>query len=391
MNTSYDPARPKPGWKHSLRRRCAAAAAAAAAAALTMTASPTASASVTVSPEDTARVNGTVYAVAQVGDRTIIGGDFTTVGGRPRQHVAALRPNGTLDTSFVADTDGTVFALAGSQDGSTVYVGGAFSTVNGTARANLAAVAAAGGATVPNWVADTTGVTPEVLALHVNGDRLYAGGRFGGIDGTERKRIVAIGATSGDVVKSFRPSPNPAAVKVIRTSPSGDLVYAGGAFDTIGGQSRPAGVAALHAATGLAAPFDTGGYKSRVITMGVNPAADRLYFGVEDNRVFAYDTTTSARLWTVKNSGDTQAIAASGTEIYLGGHFSQNTTQKIKRRWAMSLNLDGTVTGWDPKLSGGSMGVWALEATPTALLVGGEFTHIDGANRPRFAKFLGRP
>ena len=38
-------------------------------------------ASVSATSDDTARVNGTVYAVAQVGTRTIIGGEFTTVGG----------------------------------------------------------------------------------------------------------------------------------------------------------------------------------------------------------------------------------------------------------------------------------------------------------------------
>lgn len=55
------------------------------------------------------------------------------------------------------------------------------------------------------------------------------------------------------------------------------------------------------------------------------------------------------------------------------------------------MNLDGTVTDWDPKLGAGSMGVWALAATPTSLLVGGELIYINGLNRPRFARFSGTP
>lgn len=349
-------------------------------------------ASVSTVPDDTARVNGTVYAVAQVGSRTIIGGDFTTVGGRPRNHIAAIRADGKLDLTFNPDVDGTVYAVAGSADGSTVYVGGRFATAGGAARANLAAVSGTTGAALPSWTADTTGTTPEVLALAVTGNRLYVGGRFGGIDATDRKRIVAVDATIGEVIKTFKPNPNPAAVKFLAASPDGSRVFAGGAFDTIGGQSRPAGIAELHADTGLATPFSPAGVGSVVVAMGVSPTADRLYFGVADNRVLAYDIATSTLLWTVKNGGDTQAIAVTDTAVYLGGHFGQNLTQRVKRQWIQSLKLDGTVTEWDPKLSGGSMGVWAITATPTALLVGGEFTHINGASTyPRFARFAGTP
>lgn len=53
-------------------------------------------ASVSTTSDQTARVNGTVYAIAQVGDLTIVGGEFTTVGGRPRSNVAAIRADGTV-------------------------------------------------------------------------------------------------------------------------------------------------------------------------------------------------------------------------------------------------------------------------------------------------------
>jgi hypothetical protein len=55
------------------------------------------------------------------------------------------------------------------------------------------------------------------------------------------------------------------------------------------------------------------------------------------------------------------------------------------------VTLEGRLTSWDPKLGGGSMGVWALVATPTAVLVGGEFITVNGLNRPRFARFSGTP
>lgn len=352
---------------------------------------PTAAhAGVSAIPDDTARVNGTVYAVAQVGTRTIIGGAFTSVGSQPRNHVAAIRADGTVDPSFNPDVDGTVYALAGSADGNTVFIGGLFTRAGGAARGNLAAVAAGTGAARPAWTAGTTGATPEVLALASSGDRLYVGGRFGGIAGTGRKRIAALDA-DGNVIRAFNPAPNLAAVRILAVKPGGSRVYAAGAFDVIGGQTRSSGVAELDAANGLATPFNPQSVGSRVVAMGISPQADRLYFGVADNRVFAYEVASSSLLWSIKNGGDTQAILARDTEIYLGGHFGQNITHRVKRQWILSLRPDGTVTDWNPKLDGGSMGVWAIAATPTALLVGGEFTTADGLARVRFARFSGTP
>ena len=345
-----------------------------------------------VVPDDTARVNGTVYAVAQVGAKTIIGGAFTTVGGVARNHVAAIRADGRVDPDFNPDVNGVVYALAGSADGGTVFIGGLFSTARGSARANLASVDATTGLPRPAWTADTTGATPEVLALAVSGPRLYVGGRFARIDGSSRKRIAAIDAGTGNLIRGFNPAPNLAAVRFLATNPGGTRVYAAGAFDLIGGQARPAGVAELHADTGLATTFNPAPVGSRVVAMGISPTADRLYFGVADNRVFAYEVASSRQLWSIKNGGDTQAIAATNTEVYLGGHFGQNITHRIKRQWIQSVNpTSGTVTTWDPKLDGGSMGVWAIAVTPTALLVGGEFTTIGGLSRPRFGRFAGTP
>ena len=337
----------------------------------------------------TARVNGTVYAVAQVGTKTIIGGDFTTVGGLPRTNLAAITAAGKVDPTFVPEVDGIVRALTGSADGTVVYAGGTFARAGGAARANLAALSAGTGAAIPDWTADTVGDVPDVLGLAVSGSSLYVGGRFAGIDGSTRRRLAALDA-AGNLITTFRPAPS-AAVRVVAPSVDGTRLFVGGTFALIGGQSR-AGVAELDPATGSARSFAVQGSGSPLTAMGTSANGDRLYYGVQDNRVFAYDTNTGALLWTVKNGGDTQAIAATDTEVYLGGHFGNNLTSKVKRQWIESVSpANGAVTGWDPKLAGGFMGVWAITATPTALLVGGEFTAADGVDRRRFARFPGTP
>ena len=100
-----------------------------------------------------------MYAIAQAGDRTIIGGLFTRVGGRPHASLAAISPDGTADHTFAPAIDGKVSAIAASSDGETLFVGGLFNTVNGTARANLAALDADTGVLIDTWQADTTRTT----------------------------------------------------------------------------------------------------------------------------------------------------------------------------------------------------------------------------------------
>lgn len=346
-------------------------------------------------PDDTARVNGKVFAIANSATTTYIGGEFTAVGYQPRGGIAAVKVqpgttgDGKLDGKFVADTDGVVNAIAISEDGSTVFLGGKFTSVNGTPRANLAAVDAITGAVLPEWRADTTGETPEVLSLAVLDDSLYVGGRFGGIDGKATyKRLAAVSVAGGVLVTAFQPKPSLHAIRFLTVDQDERTVFAGGGFQTIGGQSRGAGIAELDGVTGAATPFAPAPVGSAVTAMGTSDDGDELYFGVANNEVHAYATDgVGTRRWTIKNGGDTQAIEVTADEVFMGGHFGQNLTQKVKRQWVLSTTKAGAVTAWDAKLGGGSMGVWAIDATSQHLHIGGEFATVAGVNNPRYVRF----
>ena len=60
-------------------------------AAVVVVAPGAASASVSSVPDVSVTVTGTVYAMVRIGNRTIIGGDFTAVGGVTRHNAAAIR------------------------------------------------------------------------------------------------------------------------------------------------------------------------------------------------------------------------------------------------------------------------------------------------------------
>jgi WD40 repeat protein len=359
---------------------------------LVLTAQP-AYAGVSSTPDTTGQATGGVYAIADAGDRTIIGGLFTRYGGRARGNVAAVNADGTVDRTWNPGTNGIVKALAVSEDRSTVFLGGLFSTAGGQPRANLAAVDAATGQVLADWTADTGGTTPDVNSLAVKGDRLYVGGRFTRIDGTTRKRLVALDVASGDVVTGFKPAPN-GQVREVVVSPDGTKVYAGGAFTTIGGQTRGAKAAELVASTGAATSFNPSGDGGNAVTVEISPDGTRFFYSTENNTVFGFEPATSDNpVWSRKFSGNTQAMAAGPSgELYVGGHFSQDTTSKAKRAYFASIHYGtGALSDWDPNATGGKMGVWAFLVDGDKLHAGGLFRYFNGVQQRGYARFSGTP
>ncbi len=117
---------------------------------------------------DAAVVGSTVLATAvQPDGKTIIGGLFTSVLGQPRNNIARLNADGTLDAGFNPNANSYVYSVAVQADGR-ILLGGNFTTVGGTAR-NLVArllndpatqTLNAPDATKLNWIRG--GSSPEV-------------------------------------------------------------------------------------------------------------------------------------------------------------------------------------------------------------------------------------
>ena len=95
--------------------------------------------------------DNTIYAVAiQEDGKILIGGAFSHVNLIPRNGIARLNPDGSVDQTFDIGTgvDGPVYSIALEQDGG-IYLGGLFSSFNGTRRFGVAKLYA-------NGVLDTT-------------------------------------------------------------------------------------------------------------------------------------------------------------------------------------------------------------------------------------------
>ena len=392
-------------WIVGGRRLAAASGTLAAVMVALVAGAPPASASPAAVPDATAKVDcvttdpttgactvpGVVYAVAQIGSTTYIGGAFESVAGVPRKNVAAIRADGTLDMVWNPGADAVVYALAASSDASKVFVGGGFTTIGGQPRSRLAAVTPDTGALVSGWT--TTASNNLVRALVADsGDRLYVGGSFGRVGGKVTPRLASVSQSSGAVDTGFVPKPS-ATIRALALSDDGSKLYAGGPFTTIGGVARP-GAAELTAATGVVTSFapSDGGV---VISMDVAPSG-RLYFGTTSNRTWAYDPVKGGvPEYRVRTGGDVQAIVATDTEVYIGGHFNTVPEAKLNRlALASFLPESGVITDWNPGANG-SFGVWAmgLTVTPTspdaapALTIGGDFTRVAGLARRGYTRF----
>lgn len=362
----------------------------AAAVALALPAAP-AHASPSQGPEPTAGLGGqAVYdLVVLLSGRVILGGAFTSVGAYRRSNLGAVLANGEADPGFAPTVNGTVHAVAISEDGSRLFIGGTFTAVNGVPRHNLAALDPHTGALVGDWRADTTGGTPMVSSLAVSGDRLYVGGRYAGIDGSRKEKLAAVHVDTGNLI-AWDTWVN-GGVNEVRVSPDGGLVWIGGEFTRIRGVERPY-FGAINAATGRTTRFAGLGNGSRLITLALSPNGRWIYTANNANRVNAYKIDSFAPRWSRHADGNVQAIAGSGPAVYLGGHYTTFDDQGVPRMFFAEVDAyTGALTTWDPRATGANKGVWALVVDGQHLYAGGGFTHFDGERQRLFAKFDGLP
>jgi hypothetical protein len=233
--------------------------------------------------------NGEVWELLPVGSTVYVGGTFTSIGGQPRHYIAALDVESGLAMPWAPNADNVVQAIAVS--GSTVYAGGWFTNIGGQARNLIAALDAVSGAATPwNPDAGATGLEfdPYVKTLAVSGSMVYAGGYFNRIGGQSRAHLAALDATTGSAT-AWDPGgvvvDGPTGVNSLVVA--GSTVYAGGAFTWVGGQARNY-LAALDAASGAATTWD--------------PNADWL---VED-------------------------VAVNGSTVYAGGRFGRVAASPVR-------------------------------------------------------------
>lgn len=202
--------------------------------------------------------NRSIRALAiQANGKVLIGGEFTQFNGLPRNRIARLNVDGSVDTSF--NTQGTGFSNDVSrivvQPDDKLVVAGLFGSYNGVSRPRLARLHQNGQLDTSFNVGTGVSGLIEAVALLADGKILIAGS-FTAYNGIVRNRIARLHA-NGSLDTTFNPGLGTNNwVRGIAVQPDGKLVIAGD-FSSYGGVIRN-GIARIHANGSLDTTFDAG-------------------------------------------------------------------------------------------------------------------------------------
>ncbi len=404
------------------------------------------------------KVNGSVHAVEPDGQGGwFIGGLFTTVGGRPRTNLAHITAAGEVNTNWVAHATGgpelgRVNKLA--FDGDTLYAVGEFTHLGGQPRQYVGALLSASGV-MKAWAPQ---VSSNVIALAVSPKAVYLGGKFRYVGESNRNYLAAIDKVTGQatawdanadrfphgyvtngfmtaitthqnlviVAGQFNGFFGPLYLKAINEDTSfsawavGDSaqiydlrvyegqLYAVGAFYGIGGDGDGGGsvprdrVAALNPRTGQVLPWFPK-LASPGWVNGITFAGNTAYIGgffnspnlsastgalTNANHVAAFDLTTGDETGPRRpfNNGGVYALAAQGDQFFFGGAF--DSLAGVPHQHLAELDRsDGSLKNWNPAPN---RRVTALTLTADRLVVGGNFSIFAGQPR-NFLSALGLP
>ena len=292
----------------------------------------------TLDPTFLAQTDATVRAIAlQMDGKILIGGDFTMVNDTPRQHIARLNTDGSLDTDFDPGADGPVYAFAIQPADSLIVVGGDFNLVgNASAGGNIGRLNTDG---TPDMTFVMGGAYTDgpvyALAVLRDGD-IAVGGDYFILNGQGHGSIGYLhndGTIDADVVP---PDPN-GPVYAIALNALGDGVVFGGNFTYLEDDTTLTynNIAALDNKGALDTTFNPGTGANNTVYTLLNFVTGYLAGGLFTN----YDGTTTGGLTFIDSDGsgagedsilpfsngiiDTVAILSGGSSgVAVGGTFT---------------------------------------------------------------------
>jgi hypothetical protein len=351
-------------------------------------------------------VDGTAYTSVVIGSVVYVGGSFSNAvapnGTKvARNNLAAFCiANGTLDTSFVANFNGPVYAL--TTDGSSLFAGGLYSTLNGLTANRLVKLSASTGARITAFNAPTIPVGKPVGALDYSGGKVYVGGDFSVGAPVSGKKGMSVNSTTG-AQGSWNPNvtdvTSGATINALKVSPNGQSVFIGGKFDTVGGQTHD-DLAKTSASTGAVSSVQYGAnggvpghMDARVLSIAVDPDNTTIYVAAGPtepqgsglnggNKLyrFAADGTPA---WQKVFNGDNQAVVLTSGTLYTGFHggfgCTVATAPGCKLR-VLGFTTGGAQTSFSPN-SGGLLGVRGLAVGGNRLVAVGDFSNMGSTGK----------
>jgi len=350
-------------------------------------------------------VNGPVNVVAaQPNGQIVLGGSFTRLqpngSATPviRSNIARVNFDGTLDTDFDPNANGSVTTLSIQPDGSIVF-GGVFTTIQPAGemvpitRFSLARVTSSGAVDLgfnPDLNGDVNAV--DALAdgsLFIGGNftglqpigSIVIGGAFGSVGGVPAQNLAILN-DNGSVSASFLPKPD-GAVHALLMQPDGRTVV-GGAFANVAGSARNR-IARFASNGSLDAVFNPNANGS-VFTMALQADGKILLGGAFTTvagqirnglaRIHADGTLDGSFAPTATLAG----LAVRGLAVQRDGRILVLHEGSGVRHLITRLNADGTSDGTFTAVSSGAAAFNSITLqTDGRIVVAGDFTTLAGA------------
>ena len=393
---------------------------------------------VTADALPTWQINGVVWAQVVVGNTVYVTGSFTkarppgvAVGGAGE--IDALNifaydiTTGNPVASFSHSLNAQGLAIAASPDGSKIYVGGDFTTVDGASRGHIASFNTAGG-TLTSW---TPNIGGQVRAIVATSSTVYAGGSFPSAGGQTRAGGAAFAAASTTLLPwSPTAGGSNATVLAMVMSPDQSRVILAGSFETLGGVSAY-GMGAVDATTAAVLPWAA---NASIRTAGLNGGITSLSTdgtqvfgtgyafgsGASFEGTFSANPDTGAINWINDCLGDNYSTWPMNQVLYSVAHQHDCTVvgsfpdTSPRSRWQKALAAPtfptGMITvkdayGWDfrgfpyagilhwfPDFEFGNFtpdrqAAWSVTGNGTYLSFGGEFPMVNGVAQQGLVRF----
>jgi hypothetical protein len=355
----------------------------------------------------TAMVDGTAFSVTVAGSTVWVGGQFDryltssggSAGAAPGIAAFSASSGGPAPANLPNLGSNPIVYDASLGSNGVLYLAGRFTyQFDGSTRRNLVGIDASSGRIEQGFDAST------LFSVLATGDRVYAGGSKLEAYRTDGGRDQGFRAVSCSIDQSLRGHNTPNQFRDLLAH-SVDVI-AVGKFDFVNGDPQKVAVR-IDADSGQPRSWKVGGVDQRSAAFGIagHIAGDRLYIAAGGSDfAAAYRASDGGQIWKTDTSGSSQAIVPfDSSTVIVGGHFqwvanggsqqcgsNQNPNRSClhqPRLVALSTSNGSPVTSWTPQICCAHNGVWGLAAQGDALHVAGVFTRAGGRSQRNYARF----
>ncbi|MEV7004128.1 LamG-like jellyroll fold domain-containing protein [Streptomyces sp. NPDC093982] len=344
------------------------------------------------------QTNGIVWAMAQADGVVFAGGTFSAIrppgapagtNEKPAVNFSALdaatgKPTSCSLSFTVGSGLATVRALAVSPDHKTLYAGGRFGAVNGLKASNVAAIDIA---TCTPKAGFRPSVNATVRALDVTDHDVYLGGDFTSVAGQARSYFASVTRASG-ALRPWAANADKVA-RAIAVTPDGKNVILGGDFDTVNGADSHALAVVSSDSGALTKTYPSGFIPAMARVKDITVDATGFYTAGEDIAV-AFDGRIAFNLkgfdqrWRDTCWGATQAVEVYKGVLYSASHAHDCTTmggfpELLDRQHLLAQSVDDPkVLGWFPDTNDGLGAKLGPRVITTASKNGTDYMWVGG-------------